>query len=165
MITAAYLIKQFEMQKHPEGGYFREVYRSTGVISQQALPSYYVGERCFSTSIYFLLADGEISHLHRLASDEVWHFYLGQPLELLQISPDGQSTKIYLGKDIASGEKLQHVVPAGYWFGARLAEGSDFSLVGCTVAPGFDYTDFELANAEVLSRTFPMLKEEIKIWC
>jgi uncharacterized protein len=164
-ITAVNLIKQFDMQKHPEGGYFTEVYRSTEIIPQHALPSRYAGKRCFSTSIYFLLAGGTISHLHRLSSDEVWHFYLGQPLELLQVSPEGQGTKIYLGKDIASGQKLQHVVPSGYWFGARPVEGSEFSFVGCTVAPGFDFADFELANAEVLSEAFPMLKQEIHQFC
>ena len=165
MITAAELIKIFEMQKHPEGGYFREIYRSTEIVPQQALPSRYAGARCFSTSIYFLLAGGTISRLHRLASDEIWHFYLGQPLELLQISPEGQGAKIYLGKDITSGQKLQHAVPAGYWFGARPVEGSEFSFVGCTVAPGFDYADFELANPEVLSRAFPALKKEIYQFC
>jgi uncharacterized protein len=165
MITAAELIKHFEMQKHPEGGYFKEVYRSTEVLPQHALPPRYTGERCFSTSIYFLLAGGTLSRLHRLASDEVWHFYLGQPLELLQISPDGQGTKINLGKDIACGQKLQHVVPAGYWFGARPMEGAEFSFVGCTVAPGFDFADFELANAEALSESFPLLKEEIRQFC
>jgi predicted cupin superfamily sugar epimerase len=165
MITSAELINNFEMLKHPEGGYFKEVYRSTEIIPQHALPSRYAGERCFSTSIYFLLPGGAISRLHRLASDEVWHFYLGQPLELLQISPEGQGAKIYLGKDIVSGQKLQHVVPAGCWFGARPVEGSEFCFVGCTVAPGFDYADFELAHAEVLSGMFPMLKEEIRQFC
>lgn len=165
MISAEDLIKQFDMIKHPEGGYFRESYRSSQSIPQQALPSRYKGDRAYSTSIYFLLPPGAVSRMHRLCSDEIWHFYLGQPLELLQISPEGRMEKVLLGKDIASGEKLQHAVPAGYWFGARPLEDSGFSFVGCTVAPGFEYADFELADATALAHAFPSLSEEIRRYC
>jgi uncharacterized protein len=161
MISAKSLIRKFDLKKHPEGGYFAESYRSSEIISRQALPSRYKGDRSFSTAIYFLLPTGAVSRLHRIASDEIWHFYLGGPLELLQISPDGKLGKLILGPDVAEGQKIQHAVPAGFWFGARPAEGSPYSFVGCTVAPGFDFTDFELADAEVLLRTFPALREEI----
>ncbi len=161
MISAEGLIKTFDLKEHPEGGYFRESYRSAESIPKQALPSRYKGDRSFSTSIYFLLPSGTVSRLHRIASDEVWHFYLGGPLELLQISPEGKMEKVLLGHKVASGQKIQHVVRAGYWFGARPAEGSAYSFLGCTVAPGFDYEDFELADLENLTSRFPELKREI----
>jgi len=165
MIPSEILIKKLGLKKHPEGGFFKETYRSSEAISQQALPSRYKGARCFSTAIYFLLPQDSISRLHRIASDEVWHFYLGGPLELLQISPDGRMEKVILGQDISAGQRLQHVVPAGCWFGARPAIDSAYSFVGCTVAPGFDYSDFELANPEDLSRKYPDLKREILLFC
>jgi uncharacterized protein len=161
MNSAKTLIKIFDLKEHPEGGYFKESYRSSETISRQALPPRYKGGRCFSTSIYFLLPAGSVSRLHRIASDEVWHFYLGGPLELLQISPDGKKEKIILGQDITAGQRLQYMVPAGCWFGARPAIDLAYSFVGCTVAPGFDYSDFELADTEDLSRRHPDLKEEI----
>lgn len=161
IVSAEDLIKKFSLIKHPEGGYFRESYRSSERILPQALPSRYTGARAYSTSIYFLLMRGTVSRLHRLCSDEVWHFYLGGRLELLQISPEGKMEKVFLGQNIASGEKLQHVVPAGYWVGARPSGDSGFSFTGCTVAPGFEYVDFELADAAALAKAFPSLAEEI----
>jgi predicted cupin superfamily sugar epimerase len=164
MISVEEIIRKFDLQKHPEGGYFKESYRSSETISREALPSRYLGDRSFSTAIYFLLPSGTVSRLHRIASDEIWHFYLGAPLELLQVSPDGKMEKVILGLDVAAGQKLQHVVPAGYWFGARPADGSAYSFVGCTVAPGFDFADFELADAEDLSRRLPVLRKEILLF-
>jgi uncharacterized protein len=164
MISAQNLIEEFDLKEHPEGGYFRESYRSSETISQQALPSRYKGDRCFSTAIYFLLPFGTVSELHRIASDEVWHFYLGGPLELLQIFPDGKMEKTILGQDVAAGQKVQHMVPAGCWFGSRPAEGSEYSFMGCTVAPGFDFADFELADIEELSQKYPKLKQEILLF-
>jgi hypothetical protein len=165
MISVEELIRKFDLQKHPEGGYFIESYRSSEFISREALPSRYKGDHSFSTSIYFLLPAGTASRLHRIASDEVWHFYLGGPLELLQISPDGRMDKVMLGQDLAAGQKVQHVVPAGYWFGARPADGSAYSFVGCTVAPGFDFADLELADSEDLCRRFPTLRKVILLFC
>lgn len=146
MISAEELIVRFDLGKHPEGGYFAESYRSAEMISEQALPPRYKGKRNFCTAIYYLLRAGMVSRLHRLASDEIWHFYLGGPLELVQISPDGKMGKVILGQDVVAGQKLQHVVPAGYWFEARPAAGSDYSFVGCTVAPGFDFKDLGFAD-------------------
>jgi hypothetical protein len=162
MISVQGLIKTFDLREHPEGGYFRESYRSAGVIPAQALPSRYKGERNFSTAIYFLLPSGTVSRMHRIASDEVWHFYLGGPLELLQISPEGLMEMVLLGQDVEAGQKVQHTVPAGYWFGARAAEGSAYSFVGCTVAPGFDFADFELAGVEGMSDRFPTLAGQFR---
>ena len=165
MMQAEALIKKFDLKKHPEGGYFTESYRSSEIISRNALPSRYTGDRSFSTAIYFLLPPGTVSRLHRIASDEIWHFYLGAPLELLQISPDGKMEKVILGPEVEARQKVQHAVPAGYWFGAKPLEGSAYSFVGCTVAPGFDFADFELADPEGLSRRFPGLEKEILLFC
>jgi uncharacterized protein len=165
MIAAEDLIKRFNLQKHPEGGYFSESYRSAETISKEALPSRYIGNRSLSTAIYFLLPLGTVSRLHKIASDEIWHFYLGGPLELLQVSPEGKSHRLVLGPDVAARQLVQHAVPAGFWFGARPAAGSAYSFVGCTVAPGFDFADFELANPEELCRAFPELRTEIFPFC
>jgi uncharacterized protein len=161
MISSKSIIKKYDLKKHPEGGYFKEVYRSSEVISRPALPARYQGARSVSTSIYFLLPSGAVSRLHRIASDEIWHFYLGGPLKLIQISTEGIMDTVILGPDIEAGQCLQHVVPAGWWFGARPAKRS-YSFVGCTVAPGFDFKDFEPANGATLSRSFPHLKQEIR---
>jgi hypothetical protein len=164
MISAEDLIRIYDLKEHLEGGYFKEVYRSAEMIPQQALPSRYKGDRSFSTSIYFLLLSGTVSRLHRLVSDEVWHFYLGAPLEVMQVSPDGKKQKVILGQWVTAGQRIQHAVPAGYWFGARPAAGSAYSFAGCTVAPGFDFADFELADPESLFRSFPELREELRLF-
>lgn len=157
-------INQFQLQPHPEGGYFRETYRDSGVIPQEALGKEFSGARNYSTAIYFLLPEGQKSKLHRIKSDEVWHFYLGGPLTLIQISPAGEIQKITLGQNIKSGELLQHVVPKGFWFGATPNKGSAYSFVGCTVAPGFDFADFEMGEKEMLLKMFPHLKSGIEDW-
>ncbi|MBI2981843.1 MAG: cupin domain-containing protein [Deltaproteobacteria bacterium] len=126
----------FDLKPHPEGGYYRETYRALEKISKSALPARFAGDCNFSTAIYYLLAQGEKSKLHRLKTDEIFHFYLGDPLIVVQIFSD-RVEKIRLGQDILAGEKVQHVVPAGCWFGGYSAEESRFSFVGCTVAPGF----------------------------
>jgi predicted cupin superfamily sugar epimerase len=164
MISVEELIRRFDLKRHPEGGYYKESYRSSEIISREALPSRYKGDRSFSTSIYFLLPSGTVSRLHRIASDEIWHFYLGGPLELLQVSPGGKMERVILGQDVAAGQKVQRVVPAGYWFGARPADGSAYSFVGCTVAPGFHFADFEPADSADLSLRFPALKKEILLF-
>jgi predicted cupin superfamily sugar epimerase len=165
MISSKSLIKNFDLKKHPEGGYFKEIYRSSEAIPKRALPSRYKSSRSFCTSIYFLLPSGAVSRLHRIASDEIWHFYMGRPLELIQISTEGIIDRIILGQDIAAGQRLQHVVPAGNWFGARPMRGSGYSFVGCTVAPGFDFADFAAADEKALSRKFPHLQKEIRLFC
>ena len=123
------------------------------------------GTRNFSTGILFLLRRGEYSHLHRLKQDEMWHFYLGAPLRLAIVRPDGTAEEILLGQDVLNGQYLQYTVPGGCWFGATPAEGSDFALVGCTVAPGFDFADFEMADPDVLGQTFPHAAGLVREFC
>lgn len=161
-ITVEELVRLYDLQPHPEGGFFKEGFRDNGVIPQKALPPYFKGNRNFSTAIYFLLPEGAKSRLHRIASDEVWHFYLGDPMTVAQISPKGEVEKIVLGQDVKAGQRVQHVVPQGYWFGAYPNSGSRFSFVGCTVAPGFDFADFEIGQRAELLKQFPKAKEVIE---
>lgn len=140
---------------HPEGGSYAETYRATESISKAALPGRFSGDRSFSTGIYFLLQSDNFSAFHRIQSDEMWHFYAGDPLEIFVIDPsDGDLEVIRLGSDPDQGESFQAVVPAGSWFGSRPASGSQYCLVGCTVAPGFDFTDFEMAERDSLLKDF-----------
>ena len=154
------------MQPHPEGGFFAETYRSAERIPQDALPARFAGTRAFSTAIYFLLESHNRSALHRIQSDEVWHFYAGGPLEVFVIEPDsGALTVIRLGNRPDRGEVFQAVVRAGCWFGSKPMAGSDFSLVGCTVAPGFDFADFDLADRANMLRQFPQHEAVIEVLC
>ncbi|WP_338873432.1 cupin domain-containing protein [Spirosoma sp. SC4-14] len=152
---ASYYISALNMQPHPEGGYFAETYRSAETISYSVLPDRFNGDRVFGTAIYFLLESHHVSALHRIDADEIWHFYAGGSLIIYMISPDGTLDQIRLGSNPDQGEVFQAVVPAGCWFGSKPAEGSPFSLVGCTVAPGFDFSGFELANRADLLREYP----------
>ncbi len=161
-MNALEIIELLDLKPHPEGGYFRESYRSHGVIPSDALPSEYEGQRNISTAIYYLLDKGARSKIHRVASDEMWHHYLGGPLKIVEIMPDGSATETIVGPEIEHGQVLQHVVPAGRWFGAYLPEGSDYALAGCTVAPGFDFADFELGKVEDLLRQFPGAEDAIR---
>ena len=151
------------MQPHPEGGYFAETYRAAERIPQSALPGRFSGDRAFSTAIYFLLESHHVSALHRIQSDEVWHFYAGGPLEVFVISPTGSLTVIRLGNNPERGEVFQAVVPAGCWFGSKPAPGSAYALVGCTVAPGFDFADFELAEPDMMVAEFPQHRDVIDL--
>lgn len=164
-MTATELVHAFQLLPHPEGGYYKENYRSHEEISGNALPARFSGNRSFSTAIYFLLEKGNFSAFHRIQSDECWHFYAGQTLHIHVIHPDGLYEIIRLGNNIASGEQFQAVVPAGSWFASETAEPGQFSFVGCTVAPGFDFADFELAEAAVLSIKFPMHANIIQKLC
>lgn len=158
-LTAAQIIAHYHLRAHPEGGHYAETYRSAGLIPN--LPAPFSGPRAYSTTILFLLQAGEYSHLHRIRSDEGWHFYLGGPLRLAMISPTGTYQEILLGQNLRAGQHLQYTVPAGTWFGATPAPGTAYALVGCTVAPGFDFQDFELASGPDLTHQFPTLKTQI----
>jgi predicted cupin superfamily sugar epimerase len=157
MPTAKQIQELLNLRPLPvEGGYFAETYRSKFTITRQAaIPSGYTGDRALSTAIYFLLTPDTFSAIHRLKGDEVYHFYLGDPVELLLLKPDGASETVLLGQDIASGMHLQHVVPGGTWQGSRLASGGKFALMGTTMSPGFDPADFELGQRRELSARFP----------
>ena len=150
---AAYWINHLNLIKHPEGGWFSETYRATETIPVAALPERFDGPRSFCTAIHFLLEQGDLSALHRIKSDEIWHFYAGAPLTVRVITPAGELSEILLGGNPEMGERLQAVVSAGCWFGAE--SGGEFSLVGCTVAPGFDFSDFQMAERGGLTVLFP----------
>ena len=152
---AADWIERLGLVPHPEGGHFRETYRAPECMAGTDLPPRYGGSRAFGTAIYFLLRSGEASRLHRIKSDEIWHFYAGGPLAIFLIHPAGNLHEIALGLDFDHGQRPQAVVPAGTWFGAAPLPDTLYSLVGCTVAPGFDFADFELADRRRLSDAYP----------
>lgn len=129
-----------------EGGYFRETYRAPLALAADALPTEYGGDRNVSTCIYYLLAPDTFSAIHRVKSDEIFHFYAGDAVEMLQLWPDGEAKVVVIHNDLATNCEPQVVVPAGLWQGCRLVPGGSWALMGCTVAPGFDYADFELAD-------------------
>lgn len=159
----AQLIAVYNLSSHPEGGWYRQTYRSAEQIVADALPGRFSGSRPFSTAIYFLLEQGNFSAFHRIMSDECWHFYAGGPLEIFIIHPEGNLEVVIMGKQ--AGQHFQYVVPAGCWFASRPVAGTSFSFTGCTVAPGFDFADFELANANILSGCYPQHEELIRSLC
>jgi uncharacterized protein len=154
-MTADYLIEHLQLQPHPEGGFFKETYRSPGIIPSQSLSQNFSGDRSYSTAIYFLLQQSDYSAFHKIESDECWHFYEGGSLLIHVMDEESNYSCIRLGRNLDEGEVFQFVVPAGNWFASEPAPGAAFSLVGCTVAPGFDFADFEMANAETLSKKYP----------
>jgi len=149
-MNAAYWIEKLNLLPHPEGGHYKETYRCEETMQADR----FEGTRNVSTAIYFLLEDKNKSHFHRIKSDELWFFHEGSTLEILLLRETGLEI-ILLGKNPDKRESLQAIVPAGCWFGARLKEGNDYALVSCTVAPGFDFRDFELANKDGLKKIFP----------
>jgi predicted cupin superfamily sugar epimerase len=156
------LVELYNMKPHPEGGFYAETYRSSGKIMDGTEQHKYKGERSYSTGIYYLLPNGARSKLHRIASDEMWHFYLGGPMTIVELTPKGELMETVLGPDVLNGQKVQHVVPAGNWFGGFPLDDTDFSFVGCTVAPGFDFADFEFGNIEALLKEYPKAKPLIE---
>ncbi len=136
------LIAALDLKPHPEGGYYRETYRSEKVAGEPP--------RALSTAIYYLLVADTFSELHRLTADEIFHFYLGDTVEMLQLFEDGQAKLVKLGQNLSAGEQLQVLLPAGVWFGSRLVAGGTYALMGTTVAPGFDFADFERGNRAAL---------------
>ena len=153
--SAQYWIEQLELSRHPEGGYYRQTYQASLTIAQDALPGGFHGARAASTGIYFLLREREFSAFHRIASDEMWHFYTGSGLVVYVIDPDGRVRELHLGDHPEEGEVFQGVVNAGCWFASRMKEPTGFALVGCTVAPGFDFADFEMAKRSELILAYP----------
>jgi predicted cupin superfamily sugar epimerase len=151
-----YWIDQIGLSPHPEGGYYRVTYKSDLTIARSGLPSRFQGDRSASTAIFFLLQGTDFSAFHRIASDEVWHFYAGSALVVYVIDAEGNDSEVHLGARPEAGEVFQAVVKAGCWFASRLKDAASFALVGCTVAPGFDFADFELATRSELLRAYPM---------
>ena len=162
MKNAEFWIKKLGLQKHPEGGWFKEAYRSGEFIKKEHLPERFKGERHHSTAIYFLITTGEFSAFHRIKSDELWHFYDGSAITIHMIDDDRNYSTVTLGRDIEKGEVFQYAIPKGIWFAAEVEEKDSYSLVGCTVAPGFHYDDFELAKREDLVKLFPKHKKVIE---
>lgn len=156
---ARQLIEILSLTPHPERGFYSETYRASARVASSS----HAGDRSASTAIYFLIVNDEpATSLHRLKSDEVFHLYEGGPLEILQLRADGRVVVSRLGLDIAAGERPQAVVPAGTWFGTELVAGATHCLVGCTVAPGFDFADFELADGPELEAQYPEAADRIR---
>ncbi len=155
------LTTKLQLLPHPEGGFYKEIYRSADHIKQAHLPDGYPGDRAYATSIYFLLTAGNFSAYHRIRQDEMWHFYEGSPIEIHEIDSDGTHSVTILGTDLDSGQRPFHVVKGGVWFGSRVHGNGAYGLVGCTVAPGFEFADFEMADRQELIAAFPNLESEI----
>lgn len=159
--TPEYWIEKLGLIKHPEGGWFKEVYRAGESVKVEHLPERYTGGRHHSTSIYFLLPSDTFSAFHRIKSDELWHFYTGSAVTVYMIDEEGSYSEIKLGGNAEAGEVFQCVIPRNVWFGAKVNEPDSYTLVGCTVSPGFHFDDFELGKREELLKTFPQHKEII----
>jgi predicted cupin superfamily sugar epimerase len=158
MLTPEEIIAALWLEPHPiEGGYFRETYRSSGTIPTSACPTGYPAEatRSLGTSIYYLLKPDTFSEMHRLPTEEVFHLYLGGPMRMLQLFPDGSGREVLLGTDILAGQAPQIVVPPGVWQGSLLEPGVPFVLLGATMAPGFDYADYEQGRRRELEMRYP----------
>jgi predicted cupin superfamily sugar epimerase len=144
-----------------EGGYYAETYRSPEMISPECLHGRYISARSMGTAIYYLLEPNTFSELHRVASDEIFHFYLGDPVEMLQLWPDGSGKQVLIGTALENGLAPQVVVPHGVWQGARLVAGGEFALLGCTVSPGFEYADYESGSRQLLNEAYPQWRDMI----
>ena len=159
--SAKYWIKKLDLEKHPEGGWFKETYRSVEIIPQQALPSNFNGDRNYSTCIYYLLESDDYSSFHRIRSDEMWHYYMGNsPIEIISLV-NGNLKKQLVGNNPNEDQHLQIMIPKNIWFAARLVNKNGYALVGCTVSPGFHFDDFEMADEKLLEE-YPKLENEIK---
>lgn len=162
MLTAERVIELLGMRPlSDEGGYYVETYRSSQSLSEAVLGPGYGGPRVFSTAILYLLTADTCSRLHRVRSDEIFHFYLGDAVSMVQLKPDGTCREVVLGSDILAGQKCQVVVPAETWQGAFVRQGGKFALMGCTVAPGFDFADYERGERETLPRQYPVAAEVV----
>lgn len=164
MSKAQEIIKALNLQPHPiEGGFFRETYRSAGTVPDEHLPAAYRGRgpRSLGTSIYYLLTSETFSEMHRLPTEEVFHVYLGGPARMLQIDPDGTHREILLGSDILAGQSPQVVVPPDVWQGTIVEPDVEFILIGATMAPGFDYADYEQGRRDDLVARYPAAAEWI----
>lgn len=163
MLTGEQLIRRMELKPLPrEGGYYRETYRSRLTLPADCLGGTYPGSRVAGTAIYYLLTPETFSALHRLRGDEVFHFYLGDPVEMLLLEGASSGRLITLGSDLVGGQQPQVVVPAGVWQGSRLRPGGAFALLGTTMAPGFDFEDFEAGQRAVLQAEYPDFDEWIE---
>ncbi|MCX7552832.1 cupin domain-containing protein [Marinicella sp. S1101] len=163
MKSAQYWIKQLKLQPHPEGGYFNETYRCQESMTAGNLPERFTQDHCFSTAIYYLLEAPDFSAFHRIKQDELWHFYTGNSaLTIHVISQAGNYHNLQLGNEPSTNQAFQQMVKAGDWFAASVNESNGFALVGCTVAPGFEFADFEIAQESQLFELCPEQQTLIK---
>src|SRR5579859_8127016 len=160
--NAAYWVEKLRLEAHPEGGYFRQTYKAELMLPKAALPAEFAGTRAASTAIYFLLEGENFSGFHRLRSDEVWHFYVGAALVVHVIDSAGKYSTILLGSDLEAGQVFQAVVRVGSWFASHVADWKSFAVVGCTVAPGFEFADFEMGKRAELVAIYPEQREVIE---
>ena len=163
MDTADEILRLLDLKPHPEeGGFFVETYRAGDSLAAEALPGRYGGSRNVSTAIYYMLTPGQVSAMHQVASDEVFHFYMGDPVEMLQLDTKGSGRFVTIGTDLAAGMRPQVVVPAGTWQGSILLPGGSFALLGATVAPGFSFDDYVHGSRAELIEEFPAFAEAIR---
>lgn len=160
MINHKEIIKRLELKPHPEGGFYREIYRSEEKIDKNSLPGRYKGDRSFSTSIYYMLIGEQISVFHKLKSDESWHFYSGSPLFIHILDSKSGYKKIKLGNNIITGETPQFIISKETFFAAEVEDKKSYTLIGCTVSPGFEFADFEFGKIDQLIKQFP---EQVKL--
>jgi predicted cupin superfamily sugar epimerase len=162
MITADEIIRHFNLKLLPdEGGYYTETYRSKEIINKSGLPERYKTDKQFCTAIIYLITTDTFSALHKLTTDEIFHFYAGDPVDMLQLFPDNTAKIITLGSDFLQGQEIQCVVPAGVWQGSILKEGGKWALLGTTVSPGFDFDDFQLGSRNELISKYPSQRDFI----
>jgi predicted cupin superfamily sugar epimerase len=164
-MNAQYYIEKLNLVPHPEGGYFKETYRSDEAVLKHALPERYSGDRNFSTSIYFLLDGKDFSAFHKIESDETWHFYAGTSITILMIDEQGNYSEKVIGNNLEDGDLLQYTIKRYTWFASKVNNENSFSLLGCTVAPGFDFDDFVLAEKASLLKQFPQHEKVINKYC
>lgn len=161
-ITAKYIINKLGLKPlHAEGGFYYETYRAADVIKKECLPGRYSSDKSISTAIYYLLEGNGYSHMHKLPTDEVYHFYYGCNLEMLLLYPDGSGEKLILGCDFENNAFPQIVVPANAWHGSRLVDKSSFCLLGTTMSPGFDFLDYIHGDRVSLTKQYPQFENEI----
>lgn len=163
-MTAEQVAEILGLEPHPEGGYFKETFRSSEEISSGALPDRYNKARSIYTSIYFLITEESFSAMHRLKSDEIFHFYMGDPALIFMIHPDGRDEEKILGNDLLNGARLQILIPRHVWFGIKVIKPGKYTLTGTTMAPGFDFNDFEMADSDNLCSQYPQHTEKIQLF-
>lgn len=158
-----HLIDKLDLKEHPEGGYFRETYRSEKIINPNSTGDQFPNKRSWSTAIYYLLKGDQYSKFHRIKSDEIWHFYHGSSASIHILHPGGAYQVLNLGPDFEKGQQFQQIVPAQSWFGVQVDDRDGYLLAGCTVSPGFDFRDFEIAYPSELKQEFPDQAEIIDL--
>jgi uncharacterized protein len=165
MVTKEYWIQHLDLKPHPEGGFFKEVYRSSIGVSKDDLPIGYKSSRRLSTSIYYLLRSGDISKMHRLKSDELWFFHFGSPLKVILIDPEGKKHTKILGNNPEKAEYFHILIPAGNIFAAEVMEPDFYSVISCVVSPGFEYDDFEMFEKDDLIQAYPKHTDLFEKYC